>query len=350
MTTIPGTPTYTGLHAGGDAVWEHLRYDLADLDVDGPYPVSPDPRLPAASPGHVDWYDFRGLGDTAGAAAFAARAGLPPLAVEDALDVAQRPKFEARDPNDERPASRLLVVPHLSLSPAGALVREHVTLFWTDHLVVSLQEYPTDLFAGVRERLRDRRGRLRERRHGYLAYALADVVVDGYADVLAALGAEADALEDDLFEGRALDRAKRRIHRLKATANALRSTLVALREAVTRWMRTEPVDEPKLAPFLRDLLDNVARALDLADAYAQRASDLYALYTSELAAGTNEVVQTLTVVSAIFIPLTFLAGIYGMNFAYIPELQARYGYFVLLAVMAAITIALLAYFRRKGWL
>ena len=351
MTTVPGTPTYTGDHRGGDARWEHLRYDRETLLADGPHAVAEAaPTVASPAEGRVDWYDFRGLGDTAAAARFATDLGMPPLAVEDALDVEQRPKFEARTANDERPASRLLVVPHLSLTTDGALVREHVTLYWTEYVVASFQEYPNDLFAHLRERARDGAGRLRERRYGYLAYALADVIVDGYSDILAALEAEADTLEDDIFEGHHLKDAKRRIHRLKTTLNALRSVLVALREAVTRWTRTEPIDEPKLAPFLRDLLDNVTRANDLADGYAQRATDLYALYTSELAAGTNDVVQALTVISAIFIPLTFLAGIYGMNFEYIPELTYRYGYFTLLGVMALITIVLLGYFKRKGWL
>lgn len=344
MTTVPGTPIYTGDHRGGDAVWEHVRYTKAELSHDGPHPAAEIERARPPGGGTVDWYDFRGLGDAAAAAAFAKTLGMPPLAVEDALDVEQRPKFE------QRPESRLLTVPHLSLDAAGELVREHVTLFWTPHATLSLQEYPGDLFPGVRERAREAAGRLRERGCAYLAYALADVVVDGYAGVLHALEQEADALEDDIFSGRQLDGAKRRIHRLKTTVNGLRRVLLPLREAIARWERADPVDEVNLAPYLRDLLDHVSRAHDLAEAHAQRATDLYALYTSELAAGTNDVVQALTVISAIFIPLTFLAGIYGMNFEYIPELSYRYGYFTLLGVMVVTTVTLLVYFKRKGWL
>jgi len=339
--TIPGTAQYTGKHDGMAYAAEHLYFN-GDLVGEGS--IS-DAEVKLPIDGQVDWYDFRGLGRVKEAVELAQRLGMPPLALEDALDVHQRPKYE------ERAESALIVAPHLSIGPDGKLIREQITIFWTSQFVLTLQEYPTDAYEDVRERIRQGLGRVRQRATTYLAYALVDTVVDGYANVVAAIEEEGERIEDDIFSGRRLEQSKRRVHALKRTVNELRRTLLPLREAVGRWLRSDaPQREPRVEPFLRDLFDNVARDHDTAESLATRTNDLYQLYTSELAVETNKIVQVLTVVSAIFIPLTFLAGLYGMNFTYIPELQYRYGYFVLLGVMLVVAAILLMIFRRRGWL
>ena len=338
--TVPGTAQYTGRHDGAASAGTHVRFTADEVRVDDFPPAPAEPRA-----GWVDWYDWRGLGDAARAVALAERLGVPPLAIEDILDVQQRAKYE------EREEAFLLLVPHLHVGSSGECVREHVAIFWTRAFVATFQEYPADLFNAVRARIETAQGRVRTRGTTYLAYALADSIVDAYLGVLGSIEERTDRLEDDILAGRDLDQAKVRIHDLKRTVNELRRTLVPLREATGRWLKSEhPGREAKITPFLRDLSDNVARAYELTESYGTRASDLYNLYNSELAAATNNVVQALTVISAIFIPLTFLAGIYGMNFRYIPELDEPNGYFVLLGVMAAITVTLLVYFRRKGWI
>ena len=339
---VPGSDDYRGLHDGADANWSHLHYSVDEVIQHAPAGAPQQPTQDRS----VDWYDWRGLGDQAGVQAFADALAVPPLALEDARDIYQRPKFE------ERPGSALVVIPYLEYdAERHELLREHVTLYWTDTFLLSLQEYPDDLFAGLRERIEGGMGRVRKRDTDYLGYALADVIVDGYGDVIAGLEPIADDLENDILNGKDLNRAKRAIHQLKGLLNQLRAVVVPARDAVAKWTRGERAsDSSSLRPFLQDLSDNLARVHDLTEILAARTNDLYQLYSSELAVGTNQVVQVLTVVSTIFIPLTFLTGLYGMNFEYIPELGVRYGYFILWAVMIAVTAGLLIYFRRKGWL
>ena len=337
---VPGAADYRGTDDGARATWEHFGFtagELAEHSAPGDPPPADQPR--------VDWYDWRGLGAVAAFRAFAERLGVPPLAIEDALDIDQIPKYE------ERERSFLLTVPYLHLDAAGTLAREHLTFYWTPDLLLTVQERPDDLFAEIRERIRASLGRVRQRGTTYLAYALVDIVVDDYVRVLSRFEAACERLEDDILAGRDLERQKVAIHATKKEVNHLRRVLLPLREAVSRWSRSDHhLREDAIEPFLRDLLDNVLRAHDLAESFGARTSDLYALYTNELAVETNRIVQLLTVVSTIFIPLGFLAGLYGMNFAYIPELQYRHGYFVLLGVMATVAIGGLAWFRRRGWI
>ena len=336
---IPGSVRYNGPHDGAGATCRYLVYDDRHAEETEVWPPPPQ------QDGRVDWYDFRGLGDVARAQELAMSLGMPPLALEDAMDVTQRPKYEELD------SGFLFTINRLHLSDAGVLTSQKVTLYWTDEFVFSLQEFPDDLFYHARDRILRGVGRIRKRGAAYLAYALLDNLIDDYTDSLQELEVMIDRLENAILEDTA-DEAdvKRRIHRLKAIANRFRSTLGPVRDAVNRWHKSEhPHKEPKLGVFLRDLYDNALRAQQLSDDYITRTNDLYQLFTSELSIRTNKVVQLLTVVSTIFIPLTFLTGLYGMNFEYIPELGARYGYFVLWAVMIVTTAALLGYFKRKGW-
>ena len=342
MTTkaIPGSIRYNGPHDGQGATCDYLVYDAAaateHLDV-WPPPFQEDRR--------VDWYDFRGLGDVARAQELAQRLDMRPLALEDAMDITQRPKYE------EFETGALFTLQRLELSERGALTSQKVTIFWTDEFVLSLQEYPDDLFGHVRDRIRRGVGRIRQRGCPYLAYALIDNLIDDCTDQLQELEHMLDQLEEAILdEGADETQVKRRIHRLKAVANRFRSMLGPVREAVARWLKSElAAEEPDLRVFLRDLSDNAQRAYALSDDYITRSNDLYALFTSELSIRTNKVVQLLTVVSTISIPLTLLTGVYGMNFEYIPELSNRYGYFVLWGIMIVVTVGLLGVFRRKGW-
>ncbi len=337
---IPGTPVYNGAHDGLHATSEHLYFNADAIGVTADMDPPPQPKS-----GRVDWYDWRGLGQVVEATAFAKTLGMPPLALEDAFDVQQRPKYE------ERAASFLFLLPHLSLDTHGDLVREHITVFWTDQLVITFQEFPGDVLEGVRQRIQQGLGRVRQRGTTYLAYIIIDAIVDEYNQVLEQIEVESDSLENDIFAGSGLNDCKRRVHNLKQTVNELRRTLVPLREAANKWLKSEhPAKEQNVDPFLRDLFDNAARDHELTESFASRTSDLYQLYTSELAVETNRVVQVLTVVSAIFIPLTFMTGLYGMNFDNIPELHTEHGYFVLWGVMLVVTIGLLLLFKRRGWL
>ncbi len=190
-----------------------------------------------------------------------------------------------------------------------------MTLYWDKEFVLTLQEYPDDVFAHVTDRIVRGVGRIRKRGSAYLAYALIDNLIDDYTDALQVLEVMIDKLETSILEGANEADTKRRIHKLKAIANRFRSTLGPVRDAVNRWHKSEhPGKEPKLKVYLQDLYDNTKRAYELSNDYITRTNDLYQLFTSELSIQTNKVVQLLTVVSTIFIPLTFMTGLYGMNF------------------------------------
>ncbi len=336
---IPGSVRYNGPHDGTGSCCRYLVFDEKSYELqEHAWPP------PAQVDRYVDWYDFRGLGDGARVQELATMLGMPDMALEDALDITQRPKYE------ELTDSFLFTLDRLHLSEAGELTSQKVTLYWDKEFVLTLQEYPDDVFAHVTDRIVKGVGRIRKRGSAYLAYALIDNLIDDYTDALQVLEVMIENLETSILNGGNEVDTKRRIHRLKAIANRFRSTLGPVRDAVGRWHKSEhPGKEPKLKIYLQDLYDNTKRAYDLSNDYITRTNDLYQLFTSELSIRTNKVVQLLTVVSTIFIPLTFLTGLYGMNFDNIPELHTRYGYFVLWAVMIAVVAGLLGYFKRKGW-
>ena len=335
----PGAATYNGTHSGEGSLCRHLVYNAHGANSN-PDTWPPPPRDPT----RVDWYDFRGLGDTTRAVELARALGMSDLAIEDALDVTQRPKYEEFD------EAFLFTLDALELTSQGLLKTQKVTLYWTPDFVLTLQEFPDDLFLHIAERIERGFGRIRRRGAAYLAYALVDTLVDEYTERLQVLELTIDDLEAAILRGGNEADIKRRIYRVKSVVNRVRRSLLPLRDAVTRWMKSEhPRKEPKLGVYLRDLYDNVRRASDLTDDYVTRANDLYQLFTSELTIRTNKVVQLLTVVSTIFIPLTFLTGLYGMNFDTMPELHWRYGYVALWITMVIVVAALLGYFKRKGW-
>ena len=342
MTTpkaIPGSAIYNGTDKGVGSVCRYLVYDAHSCEVtEGAWP--PPPRQPL----RIDWYDFRGLGDTARAVEVARYVAMPDLVIEDALDVNQLPKYE------EFEEAFFFTLNSVQLTAQGLLTTQKVSLYWTRDYVLTLQEFPDDIFLHVAERIEKGFGRIRKRGAAYLAYALIDTVVDEYTERLQVLERMIDDLEEAILKGGHEADIKRRIYKVKIIVNRMRRSLLPLRDAVSKWLKSEhPLKEPKLAAFLRDLNDNVRRATSLSDDYVTRANDLHGLFTSELTIRTNKVVQLLTVVSAIFIPLTFLTGLYGMNFEVMPELQWRHGYLTLWIVMLTIVVALLGFFRRKGW-
>ncbi len=335
----PGSAIYTGKHDGRGSAWRHIVYDVDRCDM----PACEIPPPPPTD-GRVDWYDFRGLGTTARAIAFAKALAMPDMALEDALDVTQRPKYE------EYPEAFLFILDLILIDADGKLTEEQVTVYWNKEFVLSFQELPGDLFAGVCTRIEEGKGRIRKRGTTYLAYALIDAVVDHYIVTLEDLEDAIDKIEESILAG-GNPTVKLRIHEMKSNVNRLRRSIVPLREAVTRWQKSDhPNREPKMNVFIRDLHDNVSRALELTDSYVIRASDLYSLYTNEIGVRTNNVVQVLTVVSTIFIPLTFLTGLYGMNFANMPELSLPWAYPALWVAMVVITVVLLLYFKRRDWL
>ena len=293
----------------------------------------------------VNWYDVRGLHDVPLIESYGLHFNIHPLVLEDILHTQQRPKFE--EYGDEV----FMVISALSFnSEQYELNSEQIAIYFGENFLLTFQENEDDTFAAVRERLEVGRGRIRAKKSDYLAYALIDNVVDNYFQVLDRIEDRMAALEVAINEEPTRE-VKEKIHHLKFQMLALRKSVMPLREAVGRFSRCESkVMDESTGLFVRDLYDHVIRISDLIETYRDILNGLQELYIAELSIRMNNVIQVLTIITTIFVPLTFLAGIYGMNFDNIPELHIKYGYYYLWGFMFLIFIGSLLYFRRKRWI
>jgi magnesium transporter len=296
----------------------------------------------------VMWLNVDGLGDADVIQAIGRHFDLHPLALEDVVSTHQRAKVDDYD-------DRLYIVARM-LTSLGSAETEQLSLFLGDGFVVSFQERVGDCFEPVRERIRRGRTRIRTSGSDYLAYALVDAVVDAYFPVLEGFGDRLEALEDEVLS-HPITNTLAKIHAEKRRLQGLRRAVWPLRDALSVLLRdTGALISEETLVFLRDCYDHVVRSVDLVETYRELASGLTDLYLSSVSNRMNEVMKVLTVVATIFIPLTFVAGIYGMNFDpevspwNMPELKWAWGYPACMALMTAIGLAMVAFFYRRGWL
>jgi magnesium transporter len=296
----------------------------------------------------VTWINVDGLGDADVIRGIWDAFGLHPLTLEDVIHVDQRPKVE--DFGDH------LFLITRSIAPGREAESEQVSMFLGKGFVLTFQERPGDCFEPVRERIRKSIGRIRKRGPDYLVYALVDSVVDHYFPVLESFVERAEALEDEVLDSPEHQHVVR-IQELKREIMGLRRNVWPMREVIHVLLKEEVehfTDETRI--FLRDGYDNALQLIDILDSYRELGSGLMDAYLSSMTNRTNDVMKLLTVIATIFIPLTFIAGIYGMNFDRdaspwnLPELGWYWGYPMCLGLMLAVAAMLLVYFRRKGWL
>jgi magnesium transporter len=290
------------------------------------------------------WIDVQGLGDEGVLSQLGEMLGIHPLAMADVVHVPQRPKAELY-------GDRLLYIGQMArLAETGEIDIEQVSLVLGPGWVASFQERPGDVFDPVRDRLRSKATRIRRMGPDYLAYALLDAVVDGYFSVIEALGGVVDALEEEVVE-QANRATLARIHGMRRTLLTLHRVQWRQRDAVAALLRDEelPITDA-VKPYLRDVHDHAFQTLDALETYRDMVVSLMDLYLSTVSNRTNEVMKTLTIVATVFIPLTFLTGVYGMNFEHMPELQRPWGYPALWGLMVVVGVGLLAWFRRRGWM
>jgi magnesium transporter len=297
----------------------------------------------------VVWLDVEGLGDAPLIEQLGELFGLHRLALEDVVNVHQRAKVEDYGP------WLYYVAPMVANSDKFAT--EQLSLFLSERVVLTFQEgHPGDAFEAVRSRLRSG-GRIRGLSADYLAYSIIDALIDGYFPVLERYGERLDALEDEMLLDARPAHLIDELHNVRHELRMLRRSVWPQREAVGALLRqpTSFISEGTRV-YLRDCYDHVVQLIDLLETYRELSADLRDLYMSSVSNRINETMRVLTIISTIFIPLTFIAGIYGMNFDpdtspwNMPELRWRYGYVASLALMAASTAAMLAWFYRKGWL
>lgn len=269
---------------------------------------------------------------------------LHPLLLEDIMHTGQRPKQEAFD------TMLFLVLRMLRFNEAGdSILSEQLAIVISDHHVLTFQEEPGDVFDPVRNRLRTGKGRARTAGPDYLAYCLLDTVVDNYIEIIENFGEQIEDLEQEILSG-SRQKIMERINHYKREMNYLRKCIRPARDMVVQLARLDhPLLNDATRPFLKDLADLFTQATEVIETYRDMLNDMMDLYNTFMANRMNDIMMHLTVFTVIFIPLTFIAGIYGTNFDHIPELHLRYGYPVFLAVLFIIALGMLIYFKRKRW-
>jgi magnesium transporter len=322
-------------------VIEYTAERLEEREIAG---VDALPAIPLPT-GAVLWLDVRGFGDESLIRAVGARFGMTALALEDAINAPQRPKSELY-------ASHQLLIARVPLvDDRGALTLPQVCLVLGERYVLTFQERYFGLFDPVRERIRDGVGRpLRSSGADYLAYALVDAMVDRYYPVVERLSNAIDDIEDRLLD-EPEESSLTRLRQVRRRLGMLRRIALPQREMVSALQReSSPYVGPQVREFLRDTGDHIAQIAELVDASRESAAVLSEESMSMIAQKTNEVMKVLTLMASLFIPLTFIAGIYGMNFDDMPELHSSWGYSAVLSLMLLLAAAMLFYFRRRGWL
>jgi magnesium transporter len=335
--------------AGGKALVSCIDYgpdlfrreDVTDLDA-----FLAQHRPPECA---VRWINVDGLADLKVIEALARKYHIHPLAVEDVLHVPQRPKLDAFEARGEYQARLFLVVRMLRLEQ-GKLTAEQVSLVLGHHTVLTFQEDPGDAWDPIRQRLEAKGSRLRQQDASFLVYTLLDAVVDHCFPILERYGDRLEELEELLLESPDTE-AIHEVHRIKRELLTMRHAIWPMRDVIAGMLReTNECLGETTRLYLRDVNDHVAQIIDVVEAYREIVRGLVETYMTAVSLRTNEVMKVLTIVGTIFIPLTFLAGVYGMNFHFMPELGKQWGYPAFWVISVAIAVGMVVWFRRRGWL
>lgn len=293
----------------------------------------------------ITWINVNGLNHVKEIESLGANFNLHPLVLEDVVNISQRPKI------DEYEDYIFIVLKMLYYDSKSAIVSEQVSFVLGKDYLITFQEAEGDVFNSVRDRIRQGKGRVRNMPADYLLYVLIDAIVDNYFHILEILGDKIEDFETALFEGKITEDASKEIQNLKREVLRVRRAIFPLREVINRIEKNDnTLINNKTITYFRDIYDHLIQVSENIDIYREMTWGLMDMYMTTISNKMNEVMKVLTIMASIFIPLTFIAGIYGMNFEYIPELKYRYGYFVIWGVMILIFIGMMYYFKKKKWL
>ncbi|UCF06135.1 MAG: magnesium/cobalt transporter CorA [bacterium] len=339
----PGTIVYSG-----EKRVERVRITLIDYDethfqekeagaIEECFPFKEEPT--------VTWINIDGLHDVELVEKLGTHFGIHPLVLEDIVSVGQRPKFEEYD------GFLFIVVKMLSYNDErNELLTEQVSLLVGENYVISFQEREGDVFDLVRQRIRGKKGRIVKQGADYLAYALLDVIIDNYFTILEKIGDRVESL-DERVVGDPTPKTLQEIQVMKREMIFLRKSVWPLREVISGLERAESkLIRKSTGIYLRDVYDHTIQVIDTIESLRDMISGLLDVYMSSISNKMNEVMKVLTIIATIFIPITFIAGIYGMNFEFMPELKLAWAYPVVWCVMVAVIVGMVTYFKRKNWL
>lgn len=338
----PGSAVYVGDRVPSEMALSIIGYDPIGAWIRSAGTV--DELLEYRNQSGISWININGLKDSKAISRLAAVYGIHPLTIEDILNTEHRPKVEEFD--------NYLFITLKEISPQneGPLTLDQISLILTGNTVITFQEIPGDSFDGIRRRILDNVGRIRRLGADYLAYVIMDAVVDEYFLVLDALGAEIEQFEDRALNEEEpafmadIQRIKQRLHRIRRIIWPLRENIAALSRSESPFISGD------LAPFIKDLHDNVIQAVETVESYRELIAGIVEVNLSTISNRMNKIMKVLTIISTLFIPLTFIVGVYGMNFSYMPELDYPYAYPIIWGIMALIVIGMLGFFKRRHWI
>ncbi|MCB0718989.1 MAG: magnesium/cobalt transporter CorA [Bacteroidetes bacterium] len=340
---VPGELIFVGEQKVSEATVRLIDYDAENLSEEALTDIRD--GLKYKDTDSVTWINVNGLHDLELIRWLGDAFGLHPLVTADIVNTGQRPTMEEHDDYI------FFALKMMQYDEAeGRIHAEQLSMILGERFLLTFQERPGDVFEPVRERIRKRKGRIRKVGIDYLAYALLDTVVDNYIFIIERLGEQIEEIEEAILESPSRD-VLSRINNYKREMNYLRKSIRPAREFMLQLSRldSELIHE-ETGPFLKDLEDLAGQAVDTVDTYREMLSDYLGIYNTGVGNRMNEIMKVLTIFSAIFIPLTFIAGIYGTNFDNVPELHFEYSYFLMWGAFLVITLAMLRFFRSKDWL
>lgn len=337
----PGSLIFIGKQKAEKPLIRQIQYnksELEELQIDTISSIKTNDEL-------IDWINIDGLHDTKLIEEVGNRFGISHMFLEDILNTDHRPKME----EDEKHI--FVAMKFIGYSEeTRRLFTDQVSFILGPNYLISFQEKKGTYFETVRERLRHARGRIRNMKCDYLLYSLMDTIADKYIDTVEIIGEKIENLDTEIFENPNTSIIKS-IYEFKTELNYLRKSIRPVKEITNSVLRSEsPLFNKKTVSFHRDLDDLVTQATEALEVYYTMNSDQLNILNTLIGNKTNDVMKVLTIFAAIFIPLTFIAGIYGTNFDVLPELHFKYSYFIMWAVFIAVTIVMLLYFKRKKWL
>jgi len=340
----PGTAVFTGVRKMDNIEIFVTQYDDNQCNDFTPKSIDALIKLLETLEGNI-WVNIDGLHDEESIVAFCNHLDIHKLTIEDLVSVGQRPKLE------EFEDYLYMVVKMFQLQNDSKNIDiEQISFLLKTNLLITFQEKTGDVFQSIRGRLQDPKAMIRKRGTDYLLYALLDAVVDHYFVIIENLSLELENLEELLLNQPSKERLNE-LHHIRREILTLRRSAYPMREVVSRF---EKIEAPKISEdtkiFIRDLYDHTIQTIETIEVFRDIAAGLLDLYMNSAANKMNEIMKLLTIISTIFIPLSFLAGVYGMNFENMPELKSHYGYFIFLGVLFSIFLGMLYYFKRKNWL
>jgi magnesium transporter len=343
----PGTPIFIGDQRLENAILDIIVYSSESSRETRGVPLQEClPSLDLAHDGaSITWVNVNGIHDVGLIEALGEHFALHPMTIEDIVNTAQRPKWDVFSNYG------MLVLKMLDMDASKENVRiEHVSLILGSSWVISFLEDEGDVFESVRQAIGTNAGRIRRMGADYLLFCLVDAVVDHYFLVVEHIGDKVEILDDRLLEDPRQDDI-RVLHRFKRDLLLLRRAVWPLREVLSAVSKEEsPLLHSETKVFWRDLYDHCIQVIDIVETARDTLSSMHDTYLSSISNRMNEVMKVLTIFSTIFMPITFIAGVYGMNFQYMPELAWKPAYFITLAVMALIAISMALYFRHRRWI